>query len=158
MIRRAFLLGALALAGCARPAVTPASPTDPNAMLVVTLMPSEDTPTAVRMEVSNPGEAALEFCVYHTAFEGLRNDIFEVQDDQGAAVPYVGIMAKRAPPGPEHYATIAPHKFRVAEVDLTEGYALGPGTYRVRYRGTDISGLPDSAWLDLVVESPQPSR
>ncbi len=152
MIRRAFVLGAVSLVGCARASVTPASPTDPDAMLVVSLMPSEDTPTAVRMEVSNPGATPLEFCVYHTAFEGLRNDIFDVETAAGEPVDFVGIMAKRAPPGREHYATVAPRKFRVAEVDLAEGYALTPGTYRVRYRGTDISGLPDSDWLDLVVE------
>lgn len=125
----------------------------PGATLRVTLGPSEETPTAVRMEVSNPHPAPIEFCRAHTPFEGLRNDLFEVRGPAGTDVPYRGEMAKRAPPGPEDCFAVGPGRHHQAEVDLAEGYALQAGTtYRVQYRASTISRLPASDVLELQVE------
>ncbi|MEZ4322547.1 MAG: hypothetical protein R3F61_34085 [Myxococcota bacterium] len=107
--------------------------------------------TEVALTVENAGSARATFCTYHTPFEGIRNDIFIVERD-GVEVDYQGMMAKRTPPGPEDHRTLAPGAVEgPVTVDLSRGYPLSPGTYTVRYRGTLISGLPDSNPVELVV-------
>ncbi|MCB9670766.1 MAG: hypothetical protein H6734_14895 [Alphaproteobacteria bacterium] len=109
------------------------------------------TGTEVTMTVVNTGPDRGTFCTYHTPFEGIRNDIFVVERD-GRELDYRGMMAKRAPPGPEDFRTVAAGgSVGPVTVDLSRGYALGPGTWSVRYRGTGISGLPDSNPVELVV-------
>ncbi len=152
-VRRACLTGVLASLACAPASSPTAPPSTADAMLTVSLLPSEEIPTAVRMEVANDSPVPIEFCRYHTAFEGLRNDIFEVRDPQGAVLEYRGPMAKRAAPEREDFFVVQPGRFHTAEVDLALGYALGGGqTYVVRYRGSEISGLPDSAPLELPID------
>jgi peptidyl-Lys metalloendopeptidase len=101
----------------------------------------------IRMTVSNPTTAPRTFCRYHTPFEGIRNDIFLVSsltNNKDEDIEYGGMMVKRAPPGRDDFLTLAPGASRTATVDLSQGgYGpLPPGGYAVRYRGTDISGLP----------------
>lgn len=107
--------------------------------------------TKVALSVENTGADHGTFCTYHTPFEGIRNDIFIVERD-GEEVPYRGKMAKRAPPGPGDFLTLAPGARRgPVTVELATAYELTAGTYTVRYRGTGISGLPDSNPVQLVV-------
>ncbi len=151
--RRVWVLGLLASAACSRPAPSQAPVSNPDATLVVALGHSEEVPTAIRMEVSNPGATAVSFCRVHTAFEGISNDIFEIRAPDGSEVPYRGPMLKRAPPGPEDWFVVQPGRFHTAEVDLLDGYALQAGTtYAVRYRASSVSTLPSSAWFDFTVE------
>jgi hypothetical protein len=107
---------------------------------------------AVALTVENTGVDKGMFCTYHTPFEGIRNDIFIVERDGGAELPYRGKMAKRVPPGPQDHRTLkAGAKAGPVTVDLTEAYGLSSGTYSVRYRGTGIAGLPSSNPVRLVV-------
>lgn len=107
--------------------------------------------TRVMLEVTNTSGAKAEFCTYHTPFEGIRNDIFVVERD-GEELPYRGMMAKRAPPTKKDHRTLKPGASITSEaVDLSETYALKSGTYTVRFRGGGVSGLPDSAPIELVV-------
>lgn len=154
MRRRVWVLGLLASAACSRSGSSSQPPvSDPNASLLVALARSEETPTAIRMEVSNPSATAVSFCRYHTAFEGLSTDIFEVRTPDGSEVPYRGPMLKRAPPESEDWFLVQPGRFHTAEVDLLEGYALQAGTtYAIRYRSSSVSTLPSSPWFDFVVE------
>lgn len=108
--------------------------------------------TEVRMTVHNPSDAAQRFCRYHTPFEGIRNRIFRVVGSDGEEISYEGMMAKRAPPGPEDFLLVAPGKDLQATVDLERGYAMKSGSYSVNYRGTSISGLPDSNVVTVVVK------
>lgn len=105
----------------------------------------------IRMIVSNPTGQTHAFCKYHTAFEGLQNDIFSVRTS-GHEVEYRGVMKKRAEPGPEDYVHVAPGASVEAVVDLSEGYAFAAGDYEVSYRGTRISGLKSSPTLALTIE------
>lgn len=153
MRRRVWVLGLLAAAACSRPGSSPPPVSDPNVSLVVALGRSEETPTAIRMEVSNPGKTAVSFCRHHTPFEGLATDIFEVRAPDGSEVPYRGLMLKRAPPEPEDWFLVRPGRFHTAEVDLLEGYPLqARTTYSVRYRSSAVSTLPSSPWFDFVLE------
>lgn len=110
-------------------------------------------PIKLRMRVKNPTGAPLRFCRYHTLFEGLRNDIFDVKRADGSELEYRGMMAKRAPPGPEDYVTVAPGEEVVSdEVDVSEGYPFTAGTHSIVFPGGGISGLPPSAPLDIDVK------
>jgi hypothetical protein len=107
--------------------------------------------TRIATTVENVGTTTATFCVYHTPFEGIMNDIFIVERG-GRAVPYEGPLASRVAPGPEHYVSLSAGQVAGPEtVDLEGYYDLRPGTYTVRYRGTGISGLPESPPVELVV-------
>lgn len=109
-------------------------------------------PVLVRMRVHNQGDAPATFCRYHTPFEGIQNDIFIVEHGD-SELPYQGKMKKRAPPEPRDYTTVKPGSSTSwAEVDLTDGYTFEQGHYTVRFRGSGIPGLPDSAPITLTLE------
>ncbi len=151
--RRDLVFGLLACVACAHPGTTQTPATDPNAALVVVLHRSEDVPTAIRMEVSNPNAAAVPFRRSHTAFDGLSDNIFEIRTPDAVEVPYRGPMRMHAPPESEDWVLVQPGRFHVAEVYLLEGYALQAGTtYTVRYRASSVSTLPSSPWFEFFVE------
>ena len=112
---------------------------------------NHDAPVDVVTLVHNAGTERGTFCTYHTPFEGIRNDIFEVERGPGT-LDYRGMLAKRAPPGPKDHLTLAPGmSSRRATVDLREGYELVPGAYRVRFAGNAISGLSASNWVEFSI-------
>jgi hypothetical protein len=108
-------------------------------------------PVSLSMTVDNPTEQPRTFCDYHTPFEAIRNDIFDVRDSSDASVPYAGVMAKRSPPRADNYLVVKPRDSREAEIDLLEGYKLAAGMYTVRYKATDISGLGESNTISIEV-------
>lgn len=128
-------------------------------VLQVTLEPTAGAvaggPLLVRMRVQNPSTTSARFCTYHTLFEGLRNNILEVTDAAGVAVPYRGVMAKRAPPGRKDFVEIPAGGVLVSEaVDVSEGYALPAGTGTLTFTGSDISGLSASPPVKIDVVTP----
>lgn len=123
--------------------------------LEVTLLPAEGLtagkPIQFRQRVRNSTGVELKFCRYHTLFEGLRNDVLDVKNGDGIDLDYRGMMAKRAPPGPEDFITVAPGAEVVSEwVDVSEGYAFTAGKFTVVFPGGGISELPSSS--SIVVE------
>lgn len=159
-MRAAFFVFAMSTFACAsRDAHAPPPTPEPTVMpdaLEVTLLPA-DALTAdhleLRMRVKNPTSKPQKFCTYHTLFEGLRNDLFEVKRADGSALEYRGMMAKRAPPDADDFITLAPGEARVSDaVDVSEGYAFTPGTFSVVFTGGSISGLPASKPLSLTVK------
>ncbi len=152
MTRRAWVVALLATA-CARTGPGTASTSSPGASLVVTLQPSQEVPTGIRLEVSNPNQGPVSFCRYQTPFEGVVDDIFEVRAADGSELPFRGPILQTATCEKEDWFAVAPGRFHIAEVDLAEGYPLQVGqVYLVRYRGSDVSTLPPSDWLDLIVD------
>ena len=84
--------------------------------------------TVVKNVSSIPGR----FCVYHTPFEGIMNDIFNLTLG-GEEIPYVGVLASRRPPMEEDYCTLSPSEEKACTVEL-EGYELEKkGVYELRY-------------------------
>lgn len=152
--RSAALAIALLAWGCQHDAPSSAQPTREASMpqLTTTLRGPSSFPAGAPIKLTLTVEGPGKFCVYHTPFEGVRNAFLTVHRDDGAEVPYAGMMAKRAPPGPEHFVTLARGEKRAAEFDVREGYQLTRGAYRVRFEGGSISGLPASAELRITVE------
>ncbi len=125
--------------------------------LEVTLLPADaltaGKPIELRMRVKNSTSTPQKFCSYHTLFEGLRNDLFEVKRADGSELEYRGMMAKRAPPDADDFITLAPGEARTSEaVDVSEGYAFTPGTFSVVFTGGSISGLPASKPITVSVQ------
>ena len=87
------LLAAACSRGGTSPTTIPSS--EPGASLVVSLEPSAETPTAIRMEVSNPNAGAIAFCIYQTPFEG-------VLDARGSLSPCPRRTARREIGIPAH--------------------------------------------------------
>lgn len=131
-------------------ALQPAKSVGIDAAGLVTAVTSPQAGKLV-FEVSNPGDTPRTFCDYHTPFEGVRNNIFEVLDAKGAAVEYRGIMAKRVAPTLANHWTVPARSRATIEFDLTKAYGLAAGTYKIRFTGNDISGLPASAPLTFTV-------
>ncbi len=149
---QAWAVGLFAVAGCSHPS-PPKNPSTAGATLVVTLLPSQEVPTGIRMELSNPGTTPVPFCRYQTPFEGVMDDIFEVRLADGTELPFRGPILQYAECESGEWFTVQPGRFHTAEVDLADGYPMQVGqTYMVRYRGSSVSTLPASDWLDLIVE------
>jgi hypothetical protein len=107
-------------------------------------------PVKVGFELRNPTAQALYVLDWHTPFEGLLNDIFQVTRlEGGEALSYSGPMLKRGDPSAEDYVTVGPGAAARAEAEVSLAYDLGkPGRYRIAFRGplmdvaTDKGALP----------------
>jgi hypothetical protein len=79
----------------------------PEAFELVLRATGPATPASVPLEITviNRASGPRSFCTYYTPFEGFLNDIVEVLDDKGARIKFNGMLAKRAAPGPDDYAT-----------------------------------------------------
>ncbi|MGV3622933.1 MAG: hypothetical protein ACO1OB_19090 [Archangium sp.] len=135
----------------------PLVPLKINEAIEVTLLPRAEFtaggPMEFQLRVRNTGTAPQKFCTYHTLFEGLRNDVLDVKSADGRELEYRGMMARRAPPGPEDFVTLEPGDERTSEpVDVSEGYAFTAGKFTVVFPGGGISGLPASAPVSIEVK------
>lgn len=113
---------------------------------------SESSNTAelsLRLLVENPTDGRRQFCSYHTPFEGIRNDIFEVRDAQGNELQYQGKMAKRAAPGKGDFVLLKAGASKSVDFSLEDAYDFASGKYTIQFRGTDISMLPSSNTVTL---------
>lgn len=143
----------LALVAACAPTTSQAPAAPDGASLVVTLEPSHDIPTGIRLEVSNPNAGAVSFCPYQTPFEGAMDDVFEVRAADGVELPFRGPILERAECEADDWFSVQPGRFHTAEADLADGYPVQSGqVYMVRYRGSAVAGLPSSDWLDLAIE------
>ena len=108
-------------------------------------------PVLVKMHVTNIGSKKATFCQYHTPFEGIQNNIFNVWR-KGKVLPYQGIMKKRIPPSEDDYLTIKAVEEVSCSVEL-EGYDLSrKGTYKIQFEENMISGLPSSNTIAFTID------
>jgi hypothetical protein len=87
------------------------------------------------------GTAFLEI-VNACANRKIENDVFEIKS-QGARIPYIGILAKRNPPGPDDFLGIAPGKKFSTVVFLDEAYEFLPGHHAYSVRYSALHDYPD---------------
>lgn len=103
----------------------------------------------LRFQVENLMGTPQRFLKWHTPFEGFRNDFLDVErvgaggGGVGEKVEYSGILASRAPPGPEAYLTLKPGEKAKSEIEITEAYPVkAKGEYVLRYKPLD------AVWAD----------
>lgn len=96
-------------------------------------------PVLLRFALTNTSAVSVSVLTWGTPLEGFKTDMFAVYQ-QGARVPYIGMLVKRGQPAPEHYLTIKPGESVSTVIDLAEGYAIRQlGEYGVAF----TSALPD---------------
>ena len=94
--------------------------------------------------VKNISSNAAKFCKYHTPFEGIMNDIFEIIKD-GKKLSYQGILKKRSPPREEDYMNLKPGQLATCKVSLNKKYKVAhTGNYTLKFLGSRISQLNNS--------------
>lgn len=98
----------------------------------------------ISVVVKNRSDSSAQFCTYHTPFEGIENEIFEVTRGR-KKIPYQGILKKRIPPTAEDYISLSPGKSITTKVSLNQAYNITrKGKYTIRFLGSGISNLNDS--------------
>jgi len=99
---------------------------------------SADDPVIMHFTVTNRLPKTNVFLIWHTPLEGFRNEFLEIVHlESGEAVPYEGMLKKRAAPSRENgsYIELDPEASRCATIDLRQSYTfIHPGTYRVTFR------------------------
>ncbi|MCK7554209.1 hypothetical protein MKQ70_03960 [Chitinophaga sedimenti] len=100
-------------------------------------------PVMLHFVVYNPTKSELQFCKYHTPFEGFLSTFLDLKSANGREVEYRGAMAKRMmPPPASAYIKVPAKDSVVVDIDITKGYNLKtPGLYTAKYNSGAMSGL-----------------
>ncbi len=128
-------------------ATQPANPLDSAAVLETTMSVKSPVkgngPITLKFSVANPTDYPVRFCKWHTPFENFMASYLDITDSKGEVVAYQGAMAKRImPPPAEAYITVPAKGSVDHEIDLRKGYKItAPGTYKVVYQASGMSGL-----------------
>ena len=72
----------------------------------------------------------------------IENDVFEIKSQQ-KRVAYIGILAKRNPPGPDDFFGIAPGGQFTTTVSLDQAYEFLQGFHRYTARYSALHDYPD---------------
>jgi hypothetical protein len=72
----------------------------------------------------------------------IENDVFEIKS-KDTRISYIGMLAKRNPPGPEDFIGIAPGKKFKTAVFLDEAYEFLPGRHDYSVRYSALHDYPD---------------
>lgn len=100
----------------------------------------------VTVTIRNTSHATRYLPAWQTPFAGVQAPLFDVTRD-GLPVTWLGIQAKRPPPGPADFVALAPGASRSARVELSALYRMDiTGAYSVRYRASrlQVYGRPDT--------------
>jgi peptidyl-Lys metalloendopeptidase len=97
----------------------------------------------VRFTLKNIDRKDVDVLTWHTPFGAdLDSNIFVVTRD-GAAVAYLGALAKRPAPAAEDFVRVPKGQSRTARVELTSLYDMSqPGRYEISYRGAEGDVVP----------------
>jgi hypothetical protein len=72
----------------------------------------------------------------------IENDVFDIKS-RGTRIPYMGVLSKKLPPGPEDFVGIAPGQRFSTAVFLDEAYEFLPGTHPYTARYSALHDYPD---------------
>ncbi|MBN2703490.1 MAG: hypothetical protein JXR23_04690 [Pontiellaceae bacterium] len=85
----------------------------------------------VTFELRNVSCRPIQFLPWYTPLEDLASgSTFHVVDEQGNAVPYLGVNGSRVPPSGQSFITILPRTTLSHRVGLTYNFST-PGIYRI---------------------------
>lgn len=123
-----------------------------TAAVAVTVTPARQSlgksdDVLVTVTMTNTSAATAWLLKWQTPFAGVEAPLFEVTRD-GLPVRYLGIQAKRPPPGAADYIALKAGASRSVQVELSALYRMDvTGAYSVRYRAERlaVSGKPGGA-------------
>jgi peptidyl-Lys metalloendopeptidase len=99
----------------------------------------------VTLTVTNPSFNTYSLLIYNTPFEGIQDNIFDVQrSSDSLPARYIGIKSKRVKPTtPTAYKTLLPRTTSTASVDITSSYFFeADGEYQISFKKT-VMVLPE---------------
>jgi len=83
----------------------------------------ETVPLRVDVTFTNPDTISTLLLNWGTPLEGIRSDMFDIRDQNGIKVPYIGMLVRRGPfPIEEEYTTLLSGEQINVTVDLWENY------------------------------------
>lgn len=98
----------------------------------------------VQYIVSNGTKERQRLLTWKLATQGVWDDLFEVRDESGRELPYVGPIAKRGAPTEEDFLNLPPGENRGVLVDVSEYYDMSaPGTYTIKLRRVPIEDVSE---------------
>ena len=107
-------------------------------------------PVLLHLTLSNTSGQALEVLQYHTPFEGVLGDLFEIQYAD-ESLTYRGPLVKRGPPTDEDWLLLESGGVLTAEVDISKAWDLSrAGEYTLRLRNDMSYRDPGSPEHSLV--------
>lgn len=100
-------------------------------------------PVMLKFTVYNNSGKEMQFCKWHTPFEGFMSSFLDIRSNNSPEVQYRGIMAKRImPPPPAAYIKVPAHDSVSVAIDLLKGYNVSaPAQYKAVYQAGGMSGL-----------------
>jgi len=140
--------------GCSRKSQSQHAEERPGTESAMTKTQTQAVTVDLRVDVvGNRVQATLEFInrSQDTAFlektnacvsRKIENDVFEIKS-QGTRIPYIGILEKRNPPGPDDFIGVAPGKKFTTVVFLDEAYEFLRGTHVYIARYSALHNYPD---------------
>ncbi|WP_211487403.1 protease, partial [Corallococcus exiguus] len=120
----------------AEPAKEPAAVTTPKLECALSVHPKAKVGESIEVlfKLTNRSESPVWVLKWQTPLEGILGTVFQVTRD-GEEMPYQGPMVKRAAPGADSYAAIAPGATVENTVEVTQAWDFKkPGTYRITFR------------------------
>jgi len=103
----------------------------------------ESAGSFITFSVSNIDEEYLNILTWGTPFEGIKSNLFEVnQVNQKEKRPYIGMLLRRGLPLPKDYVKVFRHTSLSVTFDISESYFIDKvGTYEVRLNLPTYSGV-----------------
>jgi len=84
---------------------------------------SESNPLQAEFTLVNPTDAAVSVLHWGTPLEGVRSNYFDIRDEKGNRLEYLGMLVRRGPnPLPEEYTALPAHSSLTVAVDLWSNY------------------------------------
>ncbi|MBN8471872.1 protease [Corallococcus exiguus] len=120
----------------AEPAKEPTAVTTPKLECALSVHPKAKVGESIEVlfKLTNRSESPVWVLKWQTPLEGILGTVFQVTRD-GEEMPYQGPMVKRAAPGADSYAAIAPGATVENTVEVTQAWDFKkPGTYRITFR------------------------
>jgi len=111
-------------------------------------------PLALNFTITNALNTPQTFLQWGTPFEGVWTDMFDIRDENGNRMEYIGMMVRRGEvPIPEEYKTLPAGESLTVMVNLEDNYEfVSAGKYSARVALPDYAQIQFSAASSQIVD------